>query len=187
MDKDAGWESRSAGSRPVVQLMGVTRMRIARKSALPLALACATALATGLPAVAQADEIIVRISKVKALDKIDEASQADFYAQVIISGEQFAAEPIKDRNEIRPNWVFTKKVAPGQHDVKITLLDKDLTRDDPVDINRLANKRDLDFTVNTLNCTITGFAQPYKCRTAISRGGTEKKRAEITFSVDVKR
>lgn len=154
---------------------------------LGLAVAAGIAAGAGLPSAAEAEEIVVRISRVKALGKIDEASQADFYAQVIISGEQFKTDQVKDRDDIRPNWLFTKKVAPGQHDVKITILDKDVTRDDPIDINRIANKRDIDFTVDTRNCRIGGFAQPYKCGTAIIRAGSEKKRAEITFSVDVKR
>ena len=152
-----------------------------------MALAVGMVLGMGFPVAAKAEEIVLRISRVKALDKIDEASQADFYAQVIISGEQFKTDQIQDRNDIRPNWLFTKKVAPGKHDVKITILDKDVTRDDPIDINRIANKRDIDFTVDTRTCSVGGFAQTYKCGTAIIRGGSEKKRAEITFSVDVKR
>ena len=60
-------------------------------------------------------------------------------------------------------------------------------RPDLIDINRVANKRDLDFRVNTRTCSISGFAQGYSCRRTITRAGDEKKQAEISFKVDVRR
>jgi hypothetical protein len=56
-----------------------------------------------------------------------------------------------------------------------------------VDINRLPAKRDLDFEVDTRNCTVHGFAETYSCRKIISRSGDERRKAEIQFTVDVRR
>ena len=149
--------------------------------ALPLAL---TSLASSQ---AQADEISINITRVKALDKIDELSKADFLARVTIAGEVILTPFIKNQDDVRPNWVVKKTVPPGVHKVKVEILDKDVTKNDLIDINRLDNKRDLDFEVNTRNCQITGFQQTYRCRSAIVRAGNEKKKAALTFKVDVKR
>jgi hypothetical protein len=56
-----------------------------------------------------------------------------------------------------------------------------------VDINRLPDKRDLDFEVDTRRCVVTGFAEEYKCGERIRRAGDERRRAEVTFTVDVER
>jgi hypothetical protein len=153
------------------------------------ALAAAGLLATSMPVMAQAAEVTVRITHVKALDVIDAASPADFLAIVSVGGEKPCATPIvKDKNEIRPtDWVCTFKVPAGVHDVKVRLADKDIAVNDPVDINRLPNKRDLDFKINTQNCVISGFAQIYTCGAAITRSGDERKKALITFVVTARR
>ncbi|MEZ5852472.1 MAG: hypothetical protein R3D68_17710 [Hyphomicrobiaceae bacterium] len=149
--------------------------------------AAATTLASGGLQAATAAEIEVVIDRVKALDVIDLSGGADFYAQVTIAGEVFKTEPMKDQNEISPNWVIRKRVHHGTYDVKLEILDKDVSKDDPIDINRVDPKRDLDFRVNTRTCGITGFAQYYHCGTIIQRAGNEKKKAEITFRVYVRR
>ena len=139
------------------------------------------------PSQAQADEIVVTITHVKALDKFDVLSKADMLARVTIAGEATTTAFIKDQDDIRPNWIIRKNVSPGVHNVKVEILDKDVTKNELIDINRLDNKRDLDFQVNTRNCQITGFTQSYRCRSAIVRAGNEKKKAAITFRVEVKR
>lgn len=153
------------------------------------ALAATGFLAAGLPAVAKAAEVTVRITHVKALDVIDNASPADFVARVVVGGEKPCVTPVvKDKNEIRPkDWVCTFKVAAGVHDVKVLLADKDVALTDVVDINRLPSKRDLDFKIDTRNCVISGFAQIYTCGARITRSGDEKKKAEITFVVTARR
>jgi hypothetical protein len=132
-------------------------------------------------------EVTITINKVRAVDRADELSDGDYYARVTIDGEVFKTDPIKQEGTIEPNWTFTKKVKPGNVDVKLELLDKDVSVDDPIDINRIDNKRDLDFSVNTRLCRVNGFAQVYKCGTSITRAGKEKKSAEITGTVTVKR
>jgi hypothetical protein len=133
----------------------------------------------------QAEEIIINITRVKALDKIDAVSKADFLARVTIGGVPLLTEVVKNQDDIKPNWVIKKAVGPGVHDVKIELLDKDVTKNDFIDINRVAKKRDLDFKVDTAKCRITGFSSGYACKDSITRSGAEKKKAEITFTVNV--
>jgi hypothetical protein len=150
------------------------------------------ALAAGLtvlgPVHARADEITVTISRVKSLDRADNLSRPDFLARVTIAGESFVTKPVMNKDEIQPtDWVFRKSVTPGNHPIKIEILDKDVTRNDPVDINRVNGKRDLDFGINTQRCMVTGLKPPYRCGALIVRAGEERKRAEITFAVDARR
>jgi hypothetical protein len=137
---------------------------------------------------AHADEIIVNISRVKALDRSDNLSRPDFLARVTISGEPFVTKPVMNRDDIQPtDWVFRKSVPPGKHDVKIEILDKDVTKNESIDINRIDGKRDIDFAVDTRRCVVTGFSPPQRCGARIVRAGAERKKAEITFSVDARR
>lgn len=150
-----------------------------------LAMAGFTALA---PIAASADEITVTILRVSALDRDDALSRPDFLARVTIAGEAFVTKPILNQTDIQPtDWVFRKTVSAGSHEVKVEILDKDITKNDFVDINRIDNKRDLDFTVNTRRCTVTGFSPSYRCGNRIVRAGGERKKAEITFRVDARR
>lgn len=132
-------------------------------------------------------EIIITITRVKALDKLDRFSQADFFARIAIDGDQISTKQVKQQPDIRPNWVVAKRVAPGVHNVKLEILDKDLTKSELVDINRLSNKRDLDFTVDTRSCRVGGFASTFKCGSTIARSGNENKKATVTFKVEVRK
>jgi hypothetical protein len=150
--------------------------------------ALAVGLGIGLAGAASAADIVVTIDKVAALDKIDPAGQADFFARVTIAGETFKTERIRRADVIEPNWVFRKKVPAGTHTVKVEIFDKDvLSKDDLIDINRVDGKRDLDFRVNTRTCRVIDFSQGFRCRDRIRRAGTEKRKAEVTFRVDVRR
>ncbi len=152
----------------------------------------AALLAAALPGVAFAQsaanqEIIITITRVKALEKIDKYSQADFMARVTIAGDTISTKQVKQADDIRPNWVIAKRVTPGVHNVKLEILDKDLTKSEAIDVNRLDKKRDLDFTVDTRSCRVEGFSSTYKCGSAIVRGGRENKAAAVSFKVEVKK
>lgn len=134
-----------------------------------------------------ADEITVNISLLRSIDRIDALSAPDLYARVTIAGEAFQTEVSRNRSATNPNWTVSKRVEPGVHDIKIEILDKDVTKNEPVDINRIENKRDLDFTINTKSCTISGFADPFRCGSEIKREGLEVKKAEISFTVNAVR
>ena len=81
---------------------------------------------------------------------------------------------------------MSKRVEAGRHNVKLEILDKDLTKSELIGINWVDGKRDLDFVVNTRMCRIEGFASTYKCNATISRAGNERKKAEVSFVVGVR-
>ena len=91
-----------------------------------------------------------------------------------------------DRNP-RPRPRTMTPPVPSLVNVKLSVFDKDVSVDDPIDINRIDNKRDIDFTVNTKTCKVEGFSSTYKCGAKITRAGKEKKAAEVTFIVMVKK
>lgn len=155
------------------------------------AAALAAVASAGFAGAAAAQDLIITIERIRALDKIDAAGQADFYAQVTIDGKAIKTERIRRADDVRPNWVIRAPVSGRKADVKLEILDKDvLSKDDLVDINRLDGKRDLDFTVELRPCRVKGFAQSYDCGrrgVVITRGGNEKKAAEVIFRVNVAR
>jgi hypothetical protein len=144
------------------------------------------ALATPLTA-AMADEIEILITHVKALDAWDDLSKGDAFARVTIGKDVQTTPVVEQKGEITPDWKIVHKVKRGKHDVKLELLDKDVSVDDPIDINKVANKRSLEFTVDTRTCRISGFSQSFKCGDKITRVGEENKKADITFVVKVKK
>lgn len=152
-----------------------------------LALSTVALGATATIAAAKDQELILKITRVRALDQPDAFSKGDFYAKVTINGETIATKPVKQETSITPDWVVSKKVKPGIVNVKLAVFDKDMSVDDPIDINRIDNKRDIDFTVNTKTCKVEGFSSTYKCGAKITRAGKEKKAAEVTFIVMVKK
>jgi len=161
-----------------------------RVSAVAAALLAATFALTPSNTVAQGatNEIVITVKSVKALDAFDDLSKGDIFARMTIDNDvQVTPVVTIDKKLIKPDWKLTKKVAPGVHKVKFEIIDKDLAVDDPVDVNKVANKRDLDFTVDTKSCKIEGFSSTYKCGGTISRTGAEKKKAEVAFTVSVKK
>lgn len=132
-------------------------------------------------------EIIVTVTKFKALDRADDLSNGDFFARVTIDGQAVNSPVLDAKAEVHPDWKLSKSVPPGVHKVKLELIDKDVSVDDPIDINRLDKKRDLDFAVDTKSCKIEGFSGTYKCGTTITRAGGEQKKAIISFTVTVKK
>jgi hypothetical protein len=153
-----------------------------------MALALPCCIAASVPTVAQAVEVTLRITHVKAADKIDAASPADFLARVTLAGQPPCTTPVvKDQDEIRPtNWICTWNLPHGIYDIKLQIADKDVVVTDLIDINRLPSKRDLDFKVNTRRCLVLGFSGLNRCGKRITRTGDERKKAEITFVVEVK-
>lgn len=135
---------------------------------------------------AAAAEITVTITKFHALDRADDLSSGDFFARIMINGKAAFSPVLTGETVFTPNWKLTLPAKSGANEVTLSLIDKDLTVDDPIDINRVDKKRDLGFTVNTKTCRITGFTESYKCGQTITRAGTETKKASISFEVNVK-
>jgi hypothetical protein len=146
-------------------------------------------LATSAPmaTTAVAHEVMVTVTSVRVIGRTDAGSAPDFFARVTIDGETKASEHVRNRALVKPNWKFSKKVKPGVHKVKLEIFDKDVAKNDPIDINRWPGKRDLDFEVDTRSCRVGGFARAYRCKATIRRAGTEGKRAEVAFRVDVRK
>jgi len=160
-----------------------------RGSIAAAALAVAASLASATAARADS-EIVVVITKVTALDAADVwlAGPDDFYARVTIDGEVFTTKIKRQQNHAEPNWKITKVVRGRAHNVKLEIFDKDIGKgDDKIDINRVGEKRDLDFVVDTRRCRIGGFSERFRCGDPIRREGFEQKRAAIEFYVDVAR
>jgi hypothetical protein len=135
--------------------------------------------------------ITVKIDQIRPLDKFDELSRGDLFARVTIAGET-TTTPVKRQTSARgvtinTDWVIRRDVAPGAHPIKIELIDKDLSEDDIIDINRIDSRRVLEFTVDTQRCRVEGFATAYRCKSRINRAGREKKAAEVFFTIDVKK
>ncbi len=151
------------------------------------ALAAFAVAAAGTPSGAGAAEIVITVKKFHALDRADELSSGDFFARMKINGKAAFSPVLTGETVFNPDWKLTLPAKSGKNDVNLSLIDKDVSVDDPVDINRLPSKRDLDFTVNTKTCRIEGFAETYKCGQTITREGAENKKASISFTVDVKK
>src|SRR5262245_10239807 len=98
---------------------------------------------------AAADEIEIVIKHVKALDAWDELSKGDPFTRVTIDKDVKNTPVIEQQTDVKPDWKIAHKVKPGKHDVKLELFDKDVSVDDPIDINKVANKRSLEFIVDT--------------------------------------
>ncbi len=166
-----------------------------RRGALGLGAGAAALLglsAVGItPAMAQNSQVTVIVHAIKLIDRVDAFSQADLFVRATIAGETKATAPMKQTGRpgetIRTELTLSHAVKPGTHAVRLELLDKDLRSDDLIDINRIADRRVLEFTVDTRSCRIGGFASTYRCKQRITRAGSEKKAAQITFSVEVRK
>jgi hypothetical protein len=171
----------------VENIMRSIAFKSAFKAAALSVLAAPVLLGGLAPTAATADEIAVTIERVRGVGQADALSKSDFYARVTIAGQTFQTDLVRNQNDARPNWVIKKDVPSGVHDVKVEILDKDLTKSETIDITRTAGKRDLDFKVRTRRCNISGFSPSPACGQPIVRAGNEGKAAEITFSVNTKR
>lgn len=143
-----------------------------------------------VPAVAttaSAAEVTVTIERVNGRGPGDLWSRSDFFARVTIDGVTTTTDVVRNQNNATPNWTITREVRRGIHDIKIEILDKDVTKQESIDITRTPSKKDLDFRANTRTCSVLGFAEGYRCGQSIVREGDEGKSAEITFRVDMKR
>ena len=153
-------------------------------------LAIGLTLVTPVWAGSPTHQIEINVREIKPLDKYDELSLGDLYARVTIAGTTQSTPILKQTAAVgqvlKPDWQIIQNVGPGVHPVKVELIDKDLSQDDVIDINRLPNRRVLEFTIDTRRCRIEGFATPYSCKSPISRTGKEAKAAEITITVDAK-
>ncbi len=166
--------------------MFTPRMRHFPRAIAMLATGVLLSAAT-MSSVALADEITVSITSVKGLDKVMKLFRAAIISPESRSTVKLSLRRSRRTRERSSRKGIKKSVSSGEHKVKLELIDKDLTEDDPVDVNRLANKRDLEFTVDTKSCEIEGFSSSPRCGSTIVRAGKENKKAEISFKITVKK
>ena len=131
-------------------------------------------------------EVTITIQKVKAIDQIDLFSKGDFYARGTIGSDVQTTPVAKQQAEIAPNWKITHKVPAGKHTLKLEIFDKDVTADDPIDVNPLDKNRVLEATIDTRKCRISGYGKTAHCGATITVAGKEKKAAAVSFKIDVK-
>jgi hypothetical protein len=182
-------------SRGLAMLEGSMKHILKAVASRLLAIGCAP-LALGLTLVTPAfagsptHQIVLDVREIRTLDKFDEFSLGDIFARITIAGTTQSTSILKQTaavgQVIKPDWQIIHNVGPGVHPVKVELIDKDLSQDDVIDINKLPNRRVLEFTIDTRRCRIEGFASTYNCKSAIRRAGKEAKAAEIAFTVDAK-
>jgi hypothetical protein len=169
-------------------MKGTIRMKCTQILAVVL---CVALVSLSLPATAQNAEVRVTIMRVKNIQGGDVLSKPDYFAKVTIAEETFTSQHIQDKDDISPNWIFTKS-APigftGQIPIVIAIFDKDVTKDDPVDVSPAPDRRELRMNVNAIACTIAGDVTA-RCGTAIVTAGnvSVKPRAELTFTVEVRK
>jgi hypothetical protein len=141
--------------------------------------------------------VIVRTTKIDELPvgvfelKIDSpGGTADFFANITINGQNFVETMLNDQVNPSPAWYTIKFVPSNQGSVAIRyqLVDEDggLAGDDDIcDINPAGNKRELDFTLNTANQSLSGDVSGIHNSDAIAvvSAGGQSDRVRIRFFV----
>jgi hypothetical protein len=125
----------------------------------------------------------------------DDGTEADFYAFVKISGEEFQSEIVPDNDNISPHWEFSKQVSRSRAliPIVISIFDKDGTSrlaDKLIDINPVPRQTQ-DLVVDLNSCDIWGHQggwfgnQPPCTAKMASVGREENNNAEIFYRVVV--
>lgn len=171
--------------------MSSLHFKPARALTIAAAVIAGPALGLGLAATevsaTKPHEITITVERLKALDKFDAFSKADFYARVTIDGRTQTTPVIRQQVEVAPNWVLRETLPPGKYDLKMEIFDKDASIDDPIDVNPIDGRRTLEATIDTRKCRLMAYGKTYRCGLRASVSGKERKSAEVTFKVDVKR
>lgn len=138
-----------------------------------------------------AKNVTVTIDRVKQLDDLDKSTpmiskdRADFYVQIWINGRLWTSQNLST-DDGRPDWSFTVPVTTRTANIRIKLLDDDgglEKRDDYVDVNPKANKKDLNLKFDTQTGKITGDVSGRKGQTLQSKGKYDSSQGQIWFTV----
>ncbi|HEV8483371.1 MAG TPA: hypothetical protein VGV87_07470 [Blastocatellia bacterium] len=138
------------------------------------------------PGASRSAEVVVMVNRVRRIDVMDPAPDpgADFYARVTIGGVEKTSTVRESRNDVAPQWTFTREVSTPTVPIVIKLFDKDDSgTDDHCDINPLAKERDLHINYDLLAGRITGDAGGVRQKLIHVVGSGDDKRAEIWFTV----
>lgn len=143
--------------------------------------------AAGVSQSASAADVVFTVHKITALDAID-VTPADFYVRVVIGGKIHLTPVAKQNNDIEPNWQITQSANGRYVTFFLEVWDKDLQKDDQVDINPRTdrNKRPIEFRLDTRTCRLLDLGGSPRCGDRVTYSGNEKKKATIVFSVTKK-
>lgn len=125
-----------------------------------------------------------------AIDNLDKgdalgANRADFFAIVIVNGVTYKTE-IMAKDDGSPNWIIPMDNKARYSKVHFTLMDEDgglEGKDDHVDINPRRGHKDLIFTFDRKNGTISGNVVGKMNRKIVSKGGGDNDKGIITFVI----
>ena len=131
--------------------------------------------------------VVVQINRVRRIDPMDSPPdvQADFYAQVLIDGVESTSPVSESRDDITPQWSFSREARGESVQITIKLFDKDEGgSDDHCDINPRVKEKDIrvNYNLRTGHITgdVTGLAQKL---IRVHGAGPDTKKAEIWFTV----
>ncbi len=148
-------------------------------------------LALALGSAASARPITVTIHRITQIDDLDKSTfgftkdRADFYVQVTINGVMKQSK-VKSGDTIRPNWRFRSDASSRYVNIRIKVIDDDgglERKDDFVDVNPAADKKDLNLRYDTKMGRFTGSVSGRKGTTYSSTGKGDSGRGRLWFSV----
>jgi hypothetical protein len=138
-------------------------------------------------ALVRAGIVTVTVNRVRRLDVMDPLPDpgADFYARVKI-GDAEDTSPVSDsRNDVTPQWTFTREARTDTVAIVIQVFDRDTPEpDDHCDINPRNGVRDIRIRYNVRTGHFTGDLIGIRQRLMRVHGAGDTKRAEIWFTVD---
>ena len=136
--------------------------------------------------------VTVTVHRVAQIDNLDTDSfistdRADFYAQVTIDGHREQSRVVRERDDVSPEWSFSRAVSENTVTITIRLFDEDgglSGPDDECDINSLSRRTELNLTYDLLPGRISGDASGVRGSRIIAIGNGDTNRARLWFTVD---
>lgn len=131
---------------------------------------------------------IMRVAQINNLDKGDwiKKDNADFYALVTIGKGRQQKSVNHSDDDGHPGWVFQGTSATRYVKIRIKIDDDDggmERKDDYVDINRRAGKKDLNLVLDTKTGRITGDVTGRRGQTLYSQGGGDSDKGKVWFKI----
>jgi hypothetical protein len=131
---------------------------------------------------------ILRVAQITNLDKGDwmKTDRADFYSLVKIGNGKLEKSVNHSDDDGHPGWVFYGHTTQRYVNIRIKLDDDDggmEKKDDYVDINPRAGKKDLNLVLDTKTGRITGDVTGKRGQTLYSQGGGDSDKGKIWFKI----
>jgi len=131
---------------------------------------------------------ILRIHQIDNLDKGDalKKDRADFYANVKIGNGPLEKSENQSDDDARPGWKFRGTSSSRYVPIRIKIDDDDgglEKKDDYVDVNPRAGRKDLNIVLDTKTGRISGDAHGKWGQKIYTAGAGDSDRAELWFMV----